>query len=205
MYFDGEDRFAVLRKRPDITGRPLAPGPLAGIHAFVNTVDLEHIREWLGSPAELAAWLDDANLLAPGAAPPDEDDVRRALELREALRALLLANVTGEPADASARGVLEATADRAHLAVRFPPGYARGTLVPAADGAAGALGTLVAIAYDAMADGSWRRLKACPRDRCHAAFYDRSRNVSGIWCDMAVCGSREKAATYYRRVRSAAP
>jgi predicted RNA-binding Zn ribbon-like protein len=56
-----------------------------------------------------------------------------------------------------------------------------------------------------MAGGGWDRLKACPRERCWCAFYDRSRNRSGVWCNMAVCGSREKAATYYRRVRSGAP
>jgi predicted RNA-binding Zn ribbon-like protein len=54
-----------------------------------------------------------------------------------------------------------------------------------------------------MLDGSWPRLKACPRDVCGWAFYDRSSNASATWCSMAVCGGRVKAGAYYRRRRAA--
>ena len=47
-----------------------------------------------------------------------------------------------------------------------------------------------------MADGTWRRLKACREDTCQWAFYDRSKNRSGTWCSMAVCGNRAKARAY---------
>jgi predicted RNA-binding Zn ribbon-like protein len=198
---DLEDRFALLRTRPDLSGRGLAPGPLAGVQAFVNTVDLEHGRDVLATPAALGEWLVDAGLLAPGDPPAGEEDLRHAHALREALRALLLANAGDGPPPAEAGTALEAAADRAGLAVRFGD---RARLRATTPGTAGALGALVAIAYDAMAAGTWDRLKACPRERCHCAFYDRSRNRSGVWCNMAVCGSREKAAAYHRRVRSAA-
>jgi predicted RNA-binding Zn ribbon-like protein len=49
-----------------------------------------------------------------------------------------------------------------------------------------------------MADGSWPRLKACRSDTCQFAFIDTARNRSRQWCDMAICGNREKA----RRFRS---
>ncbi|HUY61935.1 MAG TPA: CGNR zinc finger domain-containing protein, partial [Candidatus Dormibacteraeota bacterium] len=52
------------------------------------------------------------------------------------------------------------------------------------------------------ADGSWARLKACPAQRCHWAFFDASRNRSGTWCTMAVCGTRAKARSYQRRLRA---
>ena len=73
------------------------------------------------------------------------------------------------------------------------------SLVPQAPGMDGALGGIVAIAYAAMADGSWRRLKACRRDVCQWAFYDHSRNRSGAWCAMAICGNRTKTRGYRRR------
>ena len=57
---------------------------------------------------------------------------------------------------------------------------------------------LTAVA-EAMADGSWSRLKACRSDTCQFAFIDTARNRSRTWCDMAVCGNRAKA----RRFRSA--
>ena len=72
-------------------------------------------------------------------------------------------------------------------------------LVPKAGGIAGALGTIVAAVYDAMRDGSWPRLKACRRDVCHWIFWDQSRNRSGTWCHMTVCGNRAKTRAYRRR------
>ena len=66
----------------------------------------------------------------------------------------------------------------------------------------GALGRVVAAAFAAMLDGSWHRLKACPRETCGWAFYDRSTNGSATWCSMRVCGGRVKAGAYYRRRRA---
>jgi predicted RNA-binding Zn ribbon-like protein len=60
---------------------------------------------------------------------------------------------------------------------------------------------LFAAVAAAMADGSWSRLKACRRHACRWAFYDHSRNRSGTWCSMAVCGNRVKVADYRRRIR----
>lgn len=41
------------------------------------------------------------------------------------------------------------------------------------------------------------RLRICPN--CNWLFLDRSRNSSRLWCDMAVCGNRQKAKRHYRR------
>lgn len=41
------------------------------------------------------------------------------------------------------------------------------------------------------------RLRICPN--CNWLFIDRSRNGSRLWCDMAVCGNRQKAKRHYRR------
>jgi predicted RNA-binding Zn ribbon-like protein len=43
------------------------------------------------------------------------------------------------------------------------------------------------------------RLRACPN--CDWLFLDKSRNGSRIWCDMAVCGNRQKAKLNYDRKR----
>jgi predicted RNA-binding Zn ribbon-like protein len=120
--------------------------------------------------------------------------------MREALRALLLAN-NGEPIDPGAQDVLERAGRRAGLEAAFPPDGA--ALVPTARGVDGALGRILAAAFAAMLDGSWQRLKACPRDVCGWAFYDRSTNASATWCSMRVCGGRVKAGAYYRRRRAA--
>jgi predicted RNA-binding Zn ribbon-like protein len=69
----------------------------------------------------------------------------------------------------------------------------------ARQGVDAALGTVLAAAFAAMADGTWRRLKACPGERCGWAFYDRSPSASATWCSMRVCGGRAKARAYYAR------
>src|SRR5919199_4792275 len=82
-----------------------APEPLRLVQRFVNTVDHEHHREWIGTAAELADFL--------GCEETDAD-VERAHELREALRMLLRAN-NGAPLDPDAL----AAVNRAAAGVRF--------------------------------------------------------------------------------------
>jgi predicted RNA-binding Zn ribbon-like protein len=61
---------------------------------------------------------------------------------------------------------------------------------------------IVAIVGRAMIEGTWSRLKVCPGHDCGWAFYDNSRNLSGRWCSMAVCGGRAKARAHYQRLRA---
>jgi predicted RNA-binding Zn ribbon-like protein len=63
-----------------------------------------------------------------------------------------------------------------------------------------ALDRLVAIAFAAMLDGSWGRLKACRN--CRWSFYDGSPNRSATWCSMQLCGNRAKTRTYRTRRRA---
>lgn len=173
-----------------------APGRLALVERFVNTVDLEHGREVLSAPHRLREVLG-----LDGDAPLGPDELRRALEVRAALRSLALAN-NGGPRDPHATRVLETAAARGRLVVRFEDDATR--LVPAERSLDGALADLVGIVHTAMADGTWPRLKACRRDACHWLFYDRSRNRSAVWCRMAVCGNRVKTKAYRER-RAARP
>jgi predicted RNA-binding Zn ribbon-like protein len=36
---------------------------------------------------------------------------------------------------------------------------------------------------------TWRRIKTCHNHQCGSAFYDRSKNNSGVWCDVKTCGN----------------
>ena len=64
-----------------------------------------------------------------------------------------------------------------------------------------ALGRLLVIVYRAMENDTWPRLKACREDTCRWTFYDHSKNRSGHWCSMEVCGSGHKARQYRERRR----
>jgi predicted RNA-binding Zn ribbon-like protein len=196
----GVEREALLSGLVHPGGRAPAPGGLALVQGLVNTVDREHGPDLLDDVAGFQEWLNRRGLLEPDARVTVRD-LAAARELREALRGLLLAN-NGEPEPPWARRGVEAAAARAELRAAFPPDGAE--LVPQRDGVDGALGRVVAAAFAAMLDGGWSRLKACPRDRCGWAFYDRSSNASATWCSMSVCGGRVKSGAYYRRRRRAA-
>jgi len=172
-----------------------APGRLDVVRRFVNTEDVEDDIEELGTPAAMRAWLREQGL--PDVRGAGAADLERLTGLRTALRQLLLAN-NGQPHDERALERIRTEAAHVDLRVDFPAGDAS-VLVPAGTGMDAVVAELVGIVHEAMADGTWTRLKACRSETCEWAFYDRSRNRSGTWCSMAVCGNREKARAHRRR------
>jgi predicted RNA-binding Zn ribbon-like protein len=156
-----------------------APEPLRLVQRFVNTVDHEHHREWIGTPAELADFLgcEEADV-----------DVERAHELREALRMLLRAN-NGAALDAGALAAVNNVAAELRLELD-----GEGQVAFAADEP---LARVVAVAFGAMLEGTWPRLKACRN--CKWAFYDYSKNRAASWCSMQLCGNRLKTRAYRSR------
>ena len=173
-----------------------APGDLELVREFVNTLNIERGVDQLADPSALERWFCTHGLLRGGTR-PGEAELVAARRLREAIRTLLLGN-NGVSVRKEAALVVTRTAARGGLAPVFDlDGNAR--LEPAASGVDGALGRVVALVAEAMADGTWTRLKACRADDCRWAFYDHARNRSRQWCSMAVCGNRTKARTYRRR------
>jgi predicted RNA-binding Zn ribbon-like protein len=172
-----------------------APGELETVRAFVNSVDYEDETEALADPPALAHWLAEHDLIEPGAS-ASAADLRRAIAVREALREELLANNGGSPAP-EATETLRQAARRAKVALDFDESGAH--LEPQAGGVDGALGRLLGQVHAAQHDGSWSRLKACPRETCRWAFYDNTKNASGVWCNMRTCGNRAKAKAYRER------
>ena len=173
-----------------------APGELELVRRFVNTRDIEEGSEELDSPESLLTWFASMDLLDDEAA-ADEKDLERALALREGIRALLLAN-NGEEIETVRIRELNRTIGSVCLTVRFD-GDGRATLKPESSGVSAALGRILAAMVRATDEGVWSRLKVCPNDACQWAFYDRSKNRSGKWCTMEVCGNRMKARTFRQR------
>ena len=169
------------------------------IQDFVNTLhkDLYGDEEELQTPAALAAWLQARGLV--GSTRATSKDLVHAIELREALRVLLLANNDVEVDASAAQRVLDDAACRGRVELRFVDGAP--TLAPAAPGIAGALGRIVAAVHGSVADGSWPRLKACRAEDCEWAFVDHAKNQSRAWCSMSSCGNRAKARAHRERHR----
>lgn len=166
------------------------------IQDFVNSAELEEQRDDLRDARGLVRWLALHRLAGPHAR-ARETDAADARAVREALRELLRANNGIAVDEAAAAATLDAAGRRAGLTVRFDTGAIR--LISRERGVQGALGGVLAAAAEAMADGSWQRLKACRSDTCRWAFVDHARNRSRQWCSMSVCGNREKARVFRKR------
>ncbi|MFO7545097.1 MAG: CGNR zinc finger domain-containing protein [Trueperaceae bacterium] len=178
------------------TGSKPAPGSLAYLQGFVNTIDLESGKDDLGTPEAATKWFTLHGLLPDGATVSPEEQ-RRSIEFREALRALLRGN-SGDDLDPEAVATIERLAANAPLTfhVTFDGAV---ELQPTGNDVAAALARLLATAYAAMLEGTWPRLKACANHDCQWAFFDHSRNHSGTWCSMDVCGNRMKVRSHRER------
>src|SRR4029077_18000382 len=178
---------------------PEPPHGLSLVIDFVNTLDVETGVDELASVEGHSTWFSARGLIEARDAKASERDRKRAIELREALRELMLAHTDGERAE-GAGAALDRAARAGVLTVRFG---ADGSAQVGAHGTGfeRALARLLIPIVAAGADGSWERVKACRADDCEWAFYDRSRNRSGVWCDMAVCGNRTKVRAFRARGR----
>lgn len=184
---------------PQPGGRAPAPGELGLVQAFMNTRwDLASGRhtEKLVSADALHDWLRTRGLIR-GPMRLTNHDLDRALAVREGLRALAFAN-NGHRWDEGAIEAMRRASKGARVQINLGAAGPR-LVADATKGIAGAIAALLAITARAMIDGSWQRLKACPGRHCGWAFYDHSRNQSGRWCSMKLCGERDKARAYYRR------
>jgi predicted RNA-binding Zn ribbon-like protein len=178
-----------------------APEPLRLVEEFVNS---NHVHphhgddelEGFKTTEDLKLWLVERELIG-AEEPVQAADLHYTIETREALRRLLLTNGGASP-DEHAVETVNRAATRGQLTLRFDVDGGSG-LKPIARGVDGAIGTILAVAFASMAEGSWSRLKVCPEETCRVAFFDHSKNRSRRWCSMEVCGNRTKVRSYRKR------
>ena len=178
-------------------GRDPAPGRLAYLQSFANTfwdLDAGGADQW----ADVAGYRGWLLRLGFGAGGTGERERVQAVEVREALRALARRNhddiaVIGAAPELAA---LDRAAREVPVALRFDPAPRHEAL---GDGHAAAVGLALGVLAEAMGDGTWRRVKACPGPHCGWVFYDASRNHSSQWCSMQICGNRVKGRRYRTR------
>lgn len=189
-----------LPSRPKQLAPKPAPAPLQPLQLLVNTRDTDEGWDVLAELSAARLWLQREEMI--GARTRfEESDLEELRELRESLRAVLLSNNGGPPLTSSQlkpmRELLSASSPTFEL-------DASGRIDLAARSKSDLGGVLMAVLLavrDAQADGTWSRLKVCRNDACGWAFFDRSRNRNGSWCDMAVCGNREKNRSFRVRHR----
>ncbi|MFJ6393363.1 CGNR zinc finger domain-containing protein [Streptomyces sp. NPDC091972] len=161
-----------------------APDKLRLVQDLLNTAPVTKRRgdvpDLLDAPDSAAKWLSGHGISATS---PGVNSLR---ELRDAIRRSLIARDHGPDAvSGQAPVVIEASA-RLRLdadgIVRFAPGPAG---IPAL------IEHVLTAIHDAQRAGTWRRLKLCRSQECLVAFWDSSRNTSGVWHDVRTCGNAE--------------
>jgi len=180
------------RRSMEPGGRPPAPGSLHLVQRFLNTTDGLTGRDLIRTPDDLGRWLSRLGLPAAGLR-GSARQVASLRRFREALRHAVAAR-SGGTCDAGAEAILARAAGRARVSLRWIGDGA--VVVPEGTGADLVMNAVLC-ALAATDPGSRRRLNVCAA--CGWAFYDRSRNRSGVWCTMSVCGARAKM----RRFRQA--
>jgi predicted RNA-binding Zn ribbon-like protein len=130
----------------------------------------------------------------------------QALGLRDAVYEVFRAIAAGTSPAESVVDTLNQALERAltHLRVtQGPRGFALGWLIdgPALDRM---LWPIARTAAELLSEGPLERVHQCPGPACGWLFLDASKNGKRRWCDMRVCGSRDKARRYHRNKRAAA-
>ncbi len=186
-------RRTAARPEPESTA---VPAELELPLEFANTLDVEDLLDMFTSAAALDTWLSARRLVASGTK-ASRRDLAAAIELRDALRRVLLAH-NGVPLTPDDRDNVNRVLARLPLDVQIDAtGEPR--VEPRGDGVTAALGRIVADVARARLLGTWDRLKLCPAEDCLWAFFDASKNRSRRWCSMNVCGNRTKTREYRRR------
>ena len=186
--------------RAEAAGGSVVPDELALVKAFLNSADLEEGTDSFVTADGLHAWLVDRGL--PGVeASPTEAERRSLIEFREAIREVVAAR--GGAVPPAALATVDAAARTASLVVAID-GAGQADLRPSGRGLDAVVARLLADVASAQRIGTWSDLRICRRDVCRWAFYDASRNHSGVWCTMSICGNRVKSANLRRR-RAAKP
>ncbi len=180
-----------------------APGALELVRRLLNTElipnDSRQLTDLLGGlRRDPAGWR--ANF-GGFSRPRTAAELRPLIELRNGLRRMV------EGAE-SAEWLRNALA-RQPVAVSVTDGAAGPELALTAEPVGSLPAAVLAAVLQAIGDGSWSRLKACPD--CRWVFYDHTRNGSKRWCGMTAvgpagrsCGSIAKVRAYRRRQAEAA-
>jgi predicted RNA-binding Zn ribbon-like protein len=185
--------------RAEAAGESVVPAELALVKALLNSADIEEGSDAFGTIETLRAWLRERDLTGEG--PPwTEPDRRSLIVFREAIREIVAAH--GSPPPSEALRVVDGAAQNAPLVV-VVGSDGQADLRPTGHGSHALVARLLADIASAQRIGTWPNLRICRRDVCRWAFYDASRNHSGVWCTMSICGNRTKSSRLRRRRRAA--
>ncbi|WP_272474968.1 CGNR zinc finger domain-containing protein [Baekduia alba] len=164
--------------------------------------------ETLVTPDDLATWFVRAGVMdAP--APVTRAVLEQARELREAIDALMVAQIEGRPLPTEAITLVDDWLVFAGVRPQLvldddaTPG-ARLTERAAADSPRRALGMIALDAAQMLGTAQRSRIRICASETCSGRFFDRSPAGKRRWCSMRTCGNVTKARRHRERQKAGA-
>ncbi|MFE0381639.1 CGNR zinc finger domain-containing protein [Streptomyces inhibens] len=153
--------------------------------------------EMFVTPERLNAWYLESGLVDT-ITPGDEDDVRQARIIREAVYRLITNRRLGEEFDREALAVLNSAARETPVTPQLSVTGRHNEATPGQ-----ALATVARQAVALLSGPDVPLLKECGNPECTRVYIDRSRGMRRQWCGMESCGNKIKAAAYRARQRTA--
>ncbi|MFJ5774424.1 CGNR zinc finger domain-containing protein [Streptomyces sp. NPDC093094] len=152
--------------------------------------------EMFVSPERLNAWYLESGLVDT-ITPGEDEDVRDAVKVREALYGLITNRRLGEEFHREALAVLNSAARKDPATPQLTLAGRHTEATPAQ-----ALATVARRAVELLSGPDVPLLKECGNPECTRVYIDRSRGMRRQWCGMESCGNRIKAAAYRARKRT---
>ncbi|MEV6602200.1 CGNR zinc finger domain-containing protein [Actinoplanes sp. NPDC051346] len=180
-----------------------APAGLALLQDLLNTrATMSYAPDLLATADDAQRWLTDAlatwSRVSALPAPVlllSSTDLRSLRRLRTTFEGVIL---SGSGRGPEQDGALP-PADVSVTLVPDAEGWVR--IVPSGRGTRWLASTLWAEVLVAQQAGMWPRLKLCNNPECRAAFFDTSRNNSGVWHDVSTCGNTANLRAFRERRR----
>jgi predicted RNA-binding Zn ribbon-like protein len=163
---------------------------------FVNTIswpNTDRRHDWLTTPGNVSMWLEAVGLPATEA---DQSDLTNVNAIRNAVTEMLRPLAHNSQPTLAAGERFNRFLTRAQARRRIDPVNLTWTWKPPKR-TSDLLDPVLVDAADLITTNNHDRLKHCPS--CDWLFEDHTRNRRRRWCDMADCGSRAKARSYYNR------
>jgi predicted RNA-binding Zn ribbon-like protein len=163
---------------------------------FVNTIswpNTDRAHDWFDSIGNVEQWLAAAGLAS---APRKRSNLNEVTALRETLAAVLRSLAHGRNPSKSGISELNHYVSISHSRRVINPETLAWTW-KRPERILEAFAPVLLDAAELITAHSHERLRYCPS--CDWLFEDHTRNGKRRWCDMADCGSRDKANRYYHR------
>ena len=181
----------------------------------VNDRTSDHPQELLTDYGRLVQWGKEAGVINARTAdrlrqlaaqsPSDaQTTLRHAIQLRDAIYDIFVAAAHKQSIPSAALGVLNRNFRQAAQHAQLVPSNHRfhWEWIDPESSLESMLWPVSRAAAELLSSGEIACVRQCASETCAWLFLDKTKNHRRRWCDMKICGNRDKARRYYRRQKA---